>query len=111
LNRLVTHGRTFLLADHFDIPHLRDLAFYKMGVVLSKDYGNPKAWQVDHVVELVELCYEEDRLARWREAVVLYAACRLDVLWEDKSFRTIVGQRGELAMDLIGALVGRLQVC
>jgi hypothetical protein len=45
-----------------------------------------------------------------REAMMLYVACRMEMLWENEAFRRLVEDKGEFAMDLLAALASRLKV-
>ncbi|KAK5655339.1 hypothetical protein OQA88_5906 [Cercophora sp. LCS_1] len=113
LNPLVVHARLFLFADYYDVAALSTMAFRKMGRALLKWYESAKAfahpWQMEHVVELVELCWKEDRPAKLRDSVILYVACQLESLWDDEGFRRLVAEHGDLAVDLIGTVAKRLK--
>lgn len=113
VNTLVVHTRLYLFADYYDVIPLSGTAYRRMGNTLLKYYGDPKTftkpWQMRHVVELVELCWEDDRPAKLRDDVLLYVACRMEYLWEDERFRKLVAERGDLALDLIATVAKRLK--
>ncbi|KAK4442423.1 hypothetical protein QBC34DRAFT_418776 [Podospora aff. communis PSN243] len=112
-NPLVIHANLFLFANYYDITHLIDISFRRMGQALLKYYGDPvsfeQPWQMEHVVELITLCWEEDWPARLREAAILYVACRLEMLWENEQFRRLIQEKVELVTDLMAAVAGRLK--
>jgi hypothetical protein len=113
-NPLVAHARLFLFADYYDIGHLSDISFRRMGQCLLRHYSNPKSfeqdWQMNHVIELIEFCWGDDRPAKLREAMMLYVACRMEMLWDKEAFRQLAEEKGEFAMDLLAALASRLKV-
>ncbi|AEO64660.1 uncharacterized protein THITE_2110951 [Thermothielavioides terrestris NRRL 8126] len=102
-NVFLRHARLYVFADFYGISRLMDQAFCNLGEALVTFHLSPD--NVEDVIALLSYCYEDDRPARLRSMVVMYAACWAESLWTTSSFQKLVEEHRELSTGLLRSLL------
>lgn len=103
-NLFLTHARLFTFADYWGVERSRSMALRRLGTELGDTFIRDDLVK-EQVVELVEYCCEDIRPEVLMELVQRYVAFKLPHLWENATFREIVGDKRELSDMLLDSIV------
>lgn len=105
------HARLYVFSDRYECGGLRDLSLQKLRLTLSRFKLYEK--RVSDVVRLISYTYGHtpdlnhgtDKL---RGLVIEYAVCQVESLMKDENFLAMLEETGQLARDLMVAMLQRL---
>ncbi|KAL7920766.1 hypothetical protein ACQKWADRAFT_297261 [Trichoderma austrokoningii] len=105
-NNFLLHARVYVFAECYGITELMDLSLNELhGTLLRFTLYKER---ITDVVALLRYCYESQVPEPLRELVALYAACKLDKLWQSEEFHALVETYGEPSKTLFGLIVNVL---
>jgi hypothetical protein len=93
------HAKMYVFADYYGISDLMDLSQNKLGELLFS--VKLSGARLAGVIALMRYCYDEPAPEALQSFVMMYAACRAEVLWKDAGFQDLVEEIPELSLDLI----------
>ncbi|TLD06463.1 uncharacterized protein PgNI_08520 [Pyricularia grisea] len=101
---LVHHAKVYIFADRYGIDGLMDVSLQKLG----RNLVDCSSSECSDIVDLTRYCLEELVPERLKRMVVLYVACKVEMLWKSDEFQELVESNGEFAKILIGSMLPRL---
>lgn len=114
---LIHHARVFILADKYDMARLMTISHGRLyAILMDLDVGtgsfmtsitNSVAYEsnADHVVALLRFCFGEPVPDQLRELLVAFAATKVKELWERQSFKDLLDDSKELAMEMMRYMI------
>ncbi|UKZ68451.1 uncharacterized protein TrAtP1_009486 [Trichoderma atroviride] len=105
------HAQMYVFADYHGIEPLQVLALGKLRQILTSFTVRVESY--NDITQLVRYTFEhtvdkKEQGDRLRSLVCLYAACRVEDLWKDAEFRDIASTSPDLSVQLITAMLDRL---
>ncbi|KAK4098449.1 hypothetical protein N658DRAFT_432179 [Parathielavia hyrcaniae] len=98
------HARLQVFADYYGIIGLMDLTFEHMGQLFIG--FEPKVKDTGVILELLRFCYDTPAPDALKSFIVLYAACKAEVLWMNKGFQKLVDKNREFSLAFLGQIMG-----
>jgi hypothetical protein len=109
IDLLLRHARLYLFADCYGISRLMGLSLYNLGTTLII-FGSQenRGDRMEDIVTLLRYCYDRPTPEQLRSLLLLRAVCDVEKLWKRDSFRELLAAHRELAVDLVGIMIRRL---
>jgi hypothetical protein len=105
------HARLYVFAEMYDIHRLRELSLHNLQRTLTE--FTLYSQRLEDIIDLMQYTYLNT--AEWPESidplrslVIHYAACVVEDLAQSTQFRRLMEEMGQLARDLMGQLLKRL---
>ncbi|KID95151.1 BTB/POZ fold protein, partial [Metarhizium majus ARSEF 297] len=104
---LLSHAKVYVFADCYGIVPLMTLSYNKLhqSLVDLMMYAEDS----DGVVALAQYCYETDVPDDLRELVILFIACKIEILSANMQFKRLTETYGKLGFAVIELMVNRLE--
>ncbi|EGX87867.1 hypothetical protein CCM_09490 [Cordyceps militaris CM01] len=102
----LSHARVHVMAVHYEIQPLAELALRKLHKILCKFILHGE--RISDVVALLRYTYEEGERPQLRKMVSIFAACHFKQLWADSEFRELFSADGALSVAIMENLIKRL---
>jgi hypothetical protein len=104
IDDLLQHAKLYIFADYYGIYGLMDLALNHLGQALTA--FEFRARDTGVILAMLRFCYDTPAPEALKSLIVLYAACKAEILWKDKGFQELVVENRELAIAFIGQVMG-----
>ncbi|KAK4150896.1 Rho-related BTB domain-containing protein 3 [Chaetomidium leptoderma] len=103
----LSHARLHVFADYYGVSDLMDLTLKKLGgaLILFKPSGERSS---EDIVALLRYCYDTPAPEVLKSFVVLYAACKAEVLWKSEAFQELAAGNCELLFAFLGQVMETL---
>ena len=102
-NALLSHARLYVFADCYGIPRLEELSFHKLTQELVHLTLEEKGTR--DFLETLEYSLDEPAPHKLQNHIIMYAACKISVLWKNTKFQDLMVSHRELAIGLMGHVV------
>lgn len=107
----LSHAKLFVFANYHGISKLEMLTLHKLRNTLVEFTLHRS--RLGDIVPLIRYSYENtaglnELPAGLRELVAVYAACKAEELWESTDFQELLEECGEIAKDILGQTLKRL---
>ncbi|EHK24852.1 uncharacterized protein TRIVIDRAFT_61610 [Trichoderma virens Gv29-8] len=96
----LSHVRLYIFAECYDIASLMQHSLTELQAELERFTLHKQ--RTGDVITLVRYCYENPVPEALTDLVTLYAACKINTLWQIEQFRALVEAHSELSMALFG---------